>query len=802
MCFRGFAQTDDWYKEKPIKKIQFEGLKQVSSTTMSVIFDKYKGKPLSDAYYFEILQKIYELEYFTEDVVAKVFPSDDNYSGVNLVFAVQELPSVEGYTFKGLKLTKSSDLLKVVVQKKGDIFNETKANIDQQNVKDYLNSKGFATATVSAQYIPNTDKNTMVIEYTISEGKQTVVKQISFEGATIFTAKRLKKALATQEKGMFKSGAYQVSSIQQDKINIQMLYGEKGYINGMVEAIKEEIDDTSDPEQNLVSLTYVIFEGEQYFFGGIEFVGNKVFTSDTLKSHVKLKKGEVLNMTKLNTAMSKIADTYYENGYIRAQMQTGNALDPVTKEVSFSMTIYEGERAHIENIIVKGNTKTREHVILRELFVDTGDVFSKSRLENSLRNLFNLQYFSSIMPEYVQGSEENLVDLVINVEEQKTANIGFGITFSGSSDPNAFPMSAFFNWSEKNFLGLGSQFDITLNAGSEEQTLSLGYTENWFLGSPLSVGFNSSISHKKLSTFQDIMYPFGIPDPFVSTSDFNADIANAYSMKYDRLELSFGVGTGYNWFPNFAIITLKGGLNFGLVKNFYDTHRYRPLDNVIRQEQKKWGFSDSFYIQLSLDDRDNYYDPGKGWFLSEQITFFGIIPKIESEYFFRSSTKGELYFTLLDYPVSSYWSLKFILAFYTGFTFQVPLQKDPISLSSKLQVDGMFVGRGWSSLGYAGVGDVLLDHWVEFRMPLAPGIIAFDFFFEAAAVKKTVQDLRTLSINDYYFSFGPGLRFLLPQFPLRLMLANTFRSNNGKPYWGNGKGADWQFVLSFNMANR
>ena len=124
-----------------------------------------------------------------------------------------------------------------------------------------------------------------------------------------------------------------------------------------------------------------------------------------------------------------------------------------------------------------------------------------------------------------------------------------------------------------------------------------------------------------------------------------------------------------------------------------------------------------------------------------------------------------------------------------------------ISSTSKLLIDGMFVGRGWVGLGYAGKGDVQLNHWIEFRWPLAHGILSFDFFFDAAAVKKDIRDLRTLSINDYYFSFGPGLRFVIPQFPLRLMFANTFRSVNGKPVWGNGKNADWKFVLSFSIPN-
>lgn len=797
-----FAQAADWYKDKPIKKIQFDGLDTISPTTMSVIFDKYKGEMLSDSTYLEILQRIYELEYFKSDIVTKVLPVDEKYAEVNLIFEVHELPSVEGYKFINNKLIKGSELLKVILLKKGDIFNEAKANTDKENVATFLKTKGFATATFSTKYIPNKEKNSITIEYTINEGKQTVVNAISFEGLTVFNERKAKKTLLTKEKGILNPGAYQTANIQQDKINLYMLYAEKGYANANVETVKEEVDETSDPDRNLVRLTYVIFEGEQFLYGGTTFVGNKIFQTDELQSQITLKDGDILNMKKMNEAFSKVSDLYYSNGYMMAQIIPNQKVDPVTKKISFEVAIQEGERSHIENIIIRGNTKTHENVIRRELLFEEGDVFSKSKIEESLRNLYNLQYFSSVIPEPHSGSEANLVDLVINVEEQETANIGFGINFSGSADPSAFPLSFFFNWGEKNFLGRGSIFEAGLNLGADRQSLNVGYTENWFLGSPLSLGFNTSVTHEKLSAYQDALYPFGFADPIESLDDLQNPAVNAFSMKYDRWTLGFGINTGYAWFPRYAAIRLGGGVNFNLVKNFYDKRLYRPLEELVRMQEKKWSLSNSFYTQLSFDARDMLYDPSKGWLLSEQVAFFGIIPKVENEYFFRSTTKGELYFTLLDYPVSDLWNLKFVLAFYTGLTVQVPLQQRPIALDNKLMIDGMFVGRGWSTLGYAGCGDVLLNHWIEFRMPLAPGILAFDFFFEAAAVKPTVKDLKNLNINDYYFSFGPGLRFLLPQLPLRLMFANTFRSDHGKPYWGNGKNADWRFVLSFNIVNK
>ena len=155
----------------------------------------------------------------------------------------------------------------------------------------------------------------------------------------------------------------------------------------------------------------------------------------------------------------------------------------------------------------------------------------------------------------------------------------------------------------------------------------------------------------------------------------------------------------------------------------------------------------------------------------------------------------------MDYPVSDIWNLKFVLGFYSSFSFQIPLDKKTVSLDRQLAIDGVFKGRGWMTLGSAGAGTVLQNNWIEFRWPLGHGILSLDFFFDAVAIKKDLTSLGSLSINDYYFSFGPGLRFSISQFPLRLLLANTFKSQNGKPVWGNGKGPDWKFVLSFNIPN-
>ena len=798
-----FAQVqEDWYKDKEIVSFKFKGLRAVQASDLSGIFSKYKGQKFSDEIYLEILQHLYDLDYFI-DIQPQAVPADPSYSYVRLEFFFVEKPFVKKIKFIGNNAVRAGTLLEKCALKKDTIYNEDKLRSDTLAIRAFYLEKGYSNINVSTNVEDDKEDNSVSVEYVINEGMQTVVSKIFFEGNEKIADKVLKKVLATKEAGIIRSGAFQESMIENDKELIKFYYGEKGYINGHIENIRQEIDPESDNVKQRIILTYIIYEGEQFVYEGVNFTGNRIFKTDELEAKIKLEKGDVFNLKRLEMGYNAIADLYFENGYSATQISKKDIIDETARTIRYEIEIKESKRSHVENVIIRGNTKTKDYVIMRELLFTSGDVFSKKRFFNSLRNIYNLRYFSSIVPDVKPGSEDGLLDVILNVEETSTANIQFGITFSGVSDANTFPMSIFLQWEERNLVGRGSELSANVTAGPDKQSATLGYTENWFLGLPLAVGFELSATHKQEFSFQDIIPPFGVPDPYPSLDDYKADIslAEAYKMKYDRAEFGFGINSSYRWYPLFATLTLRGGINFNLVKNFYDASLYRPFDEAIRHQREAWRFSNNLWTRFSVDNRDFVYDPSKGWFLSQQFSFFGIFPKIESEYFFRSETKGELYFTLLDYPVAESWHLKFVLAFYSGFSFQVPTTGKSISRLNKLTIDGMFNGRGWYNAGGAGQGDVMQNNWIEFRMPLAQGIISFDFFFDAIATKPDLKSLKSLSINDYFFSFGPGVRFTLPQFPLRLMFANTFRSKNGKPYWGNGKGADWKFVLSFNIPN-
>lgn len=784
-----FAQTnDDWYYGKKIRNIDFKGLENVNSLELDGITAPFIGKEFTDELYLDLLNKVYALDFF-DDVSPIALPGDAKGSSVVIEFTVVEKPFVSQLKFTGNRNIRASELKEAISTKAKDIYNSSKILLDERTIRDLYLKKGFTNVLVSST--TEETGNGVVVTFNISEGRSTVVKEISFMGNSVVSSKTLKGLLSMKTVGIFNKGSFQESQLELDKQSILAYYQNRGYVDVEILDVVRTVTYNEKDDCDELFIQYVIQEGSQYTFAGITFTGNTIFSTEQLRSLIKLQDGDVFNLGKFQEGLVAVTDLYYENGY------TSNYFNPLenknaeTHQIAINFMIMENPRSHIENIFIKGNEKTKDYVILRELPIETGDIFSKTKITNGLRNLYNLQFFSAIVPEIVPGSEENLVDLVLKLEEQSTTSIEFGVTFSGIADPDAFPVSLFFKWQDANLFGTGKMISANTTLSTDSQSVALSYGDSWFMDLPVSFSASAGVSHNLSNALRSVV----LPDGSVNNTE--------YYMNYNNLSIDFSASLGRRWTPDFAILSVTGGLTSNIARNFYDASIYTPVDALIADNQKHWGVENSVWVAFSIDDRDLNYDPSKGWFAKQQFSWTGLIPGLEQQFFLSSDTKGEIYFTLLDLPVSETWNLKFVLAGLTSLSFVEPTPNSKLSDSNKLYIDGMFTGRGWSSLYNVHRGLALWNNTVELRMPIAPGIFSLDFFFDAAVIKDSPRNFFTnLNMNDVYFSFGPGFRFSLPQFPLRMMLANTFQVRDGKTAWQNGKGPEWQFVLSFNITNR
>ena len=348
------------------------------------------------------------------------------------------------------------------------------------------------------------------------------------------------------------------------------------------------------------------------------------------------------------------------------------------------------------------------------------------------------------------------------------------------------PFSLFAKWSNSNLLGLGKTISVGTTLSTTEQSISFGYSQRWLMNLPIEWSENVSFSHAKANCLRLYWTEGGAVD------------SSNYYMEYQRWQFSAEHSLAHRWMPNWAILTLAGGLTNALTNYIYDNKLYTPVDLGISRYANNWGFTNSIWTKWSMDGRDVNFDPSKGWFFSERIAWFGLLP-VETDFYFRSDTKLEGYHTLLDIPFTEKWGLKIVFAALTTLSFQAPAPGSSVSDTRKLYVDGMFNGRGWTEI-YSNVkGKAMLSQNLELRIPIIPRMFALDGFFDAVAVKNDLGSLfSTLSLDDFYFSFGPDIRVFMPQFPLRLLLANCFRIQNGTFKWGD----TWKFVLSFNLVNK
>ncbi len=777
------AQSGEWYWDQPISKIDFSGLNNVKKSELQGVISSYINQPFTDTLYNDLLDRLYSLDYF-EDITpyAKHDPKDE--SKVLLVFEVVERPVIKTINFIGNKKIRNGELREKIKIKVSDVFVESQVLMDERLIRNYYLEKGYTASSISHKVEATPDG--MIVTFDISEGNNSVIREITFSGNTIASNRTLKNKISLKEVGLFRDGAYQPSSLEQDKQAIIKYYNEHGYADANILDVKVDSTLNEDKMRDELTIHFIIQEGAQYTYSGLRIKGNEIFTESELLRQRKLKNGQIFNATKFQEDITAVTNVYYSNGYMTNEYYPVPVKDIDRHEISYDLTIVEHSRSHIENIIIKGNTKTKEFVIKREIPIEPGDTFTNDKIYNGIRNLMNLRYFSNIVPDAQPGTEENLYDLIFTVEEQATSSVQFGVSFTGAIDPGTLPVSLYLNLENSNLFGEGRTLSVGGQVSGNEQFVNFAYSQNWLGSLPIAFTTSLSLRHSLADTYINFWTPAA------------ELVQNRYTVNYHSWDITVSSGLSRRWIPDYAIITLAGGVSSSLQRNIFDENLYIPIDTGVSLYANRWGISNSVFGNFAIDNRDLSYDPTRGWFFNEKVSWFGIIPGLEKEFFARSDTKLEGYLKLIDLPVSEKWSFKLVLAGYTGLSAIIPFSE--VSEGNNVYIDGMLNGRGWTDAEVykESKGLLMLSNRLELRFPIVPGIIGIDGFWDAAATKSRVQDINKFKIEDFYFSFGPGIRFLVPQLPLHLMFAWRYRIVDSVPKFAE---TPFQFVLSFNIVN-
>lgn len=457
------------------------------------------------------MQYLWQLQRFSDIAVEK---TDLGQGNIGLIFTVQELRILDQVTFEGNRKYKSDELLPKTSLVTGQKISEQDLLTAANKIEKLYASKGYLSAGAEFSLQDN-GKNHVNAHFKISEGAKVVIEKITFHGNSAFDQSKLKRVFKETSQNSWWRKIFGAPKLDKDKFNddkhlLEEFYRNNGYRD--VRVLRDSISYT--PDKKGLFLDIFLEEGRKYSIRNITWSGNtKDFaTTEILNSSFRIKKGDVYNarliQERLNYSQdnSDISSLYLDRGYLSFSAKLD---EQVIKPDSVDLVIAlrEGEPFQLNTVNIKGNNKTKDHVIRRELYTIPGDMFSRSNVVRSIRELNMLNYFEpdQISPDVHQNPENNSVDLTYNVTEKQTdtfnASVGYGSTgFTGSLGVtfNNFSLKDIFNPEAYNPLphGDGQKVGAQWQFGSYNyNTLSLSFTEPWAFGTPTTVGFSAFKTH-------------------------------------------------------------------------------------------------------------------------------------------------------------------------------------------------------------------------------------------------------------------------------------------------------------------
>ena len=506
-------------KEYTLGGITVTGLKKFNEGTVKIFTGlkdgqqiKLPGDKLTSA-----IKKLYESKQFSN---VDVYLSKIDGNTVYLQFNVEELPQLNNITITGVKKSKAKELQKDTDLKKGTMVTDNLIVTSNNYFKKKYTDKGFLKTKVSINTSKDTtDTNVVNMAVHIDKGSKIKIKDIKFTGNKAFSGRKLRKAMSnTKEKmlGRFwKSSKYIDDKYKEDLESIIEKYSRQGYRDARIISDKLVWND-----DNTISLEIEVEEGKQYYFGDILFIGNQNYTDQFLQSILRIDKGDVYNGTVLkeritgdNTPDSRDIQTlYHNNGYLFAgvnAVETKVENDSITVEVR----IREDEQATIKKVTVNGNDKTNDHVVYRELRVKPGDLFSRSSIIRSIREIGQLGFFdTNVTPDVKPDYPNKTVDIDFNVVEKGGSQIELQGGYGGGAFIGTLGLS-FNNFAIRNMFkkeaykplptGDGQKLSLRLQASRTYSTYSFSFTEPWLGGKkPQSLSFSIYNSNQYQYDFQ------------------------------------------------------------------------------------------------------------------------------------------------------------------------------------------------------------------------------------------------------------------------------------------------------------
>jgi outer membrane protein insertion porin family len=462
------------------------------------------------------VRNLYATGYFFNIRVAE----ERGVEGLTLVYFVQGRPVLADIRFEGNERFSVRRLQRKVTARVGEPLDEAQLFKDARAIQELYERRGFFRTQV--KYNLNVDENagrgTVVFE--IQEVPKVRIRDVEFVDAQAFSPRKLRKAIKTRRWWIFSwltgSGRLKEDQFEEDKERLAEFYRNEGYIDF---ALKDWQIEPVDERRIILRL--FVAEGRQYRVGSVTFEGNRLFTTNEIIGSMRrregtrvleglnLSPGEVFRPNLHARDIELIEDFYGSRGYIDvtfpATLKALRVPNVEQQTIDLLYRVTEGDRSYIEKIEIRGNDRTRDRVIRRELAVAPGEIFNMVRVKVSTNRLYGLQYFEKVDARPEETDVPNRRNLVVNVAEKNTGNFTIGAGFSSVDALVGFAELSQGNFDLFNppfFVGGGQKLRLRVQLGTERQDYVISFVEPWFLGRRLILDVD--LYHRDLNYLSDI----------------------------------------------------------------------------------------------------------------------------------------------------------------------------------------------------------------------------------------------------------------------------------------------------------
>lgn len=597
--------VDDLFSDEPapiIQNIVVRGNQRIEAETVGSYLPIQAGMPADEELLDISLKTLFRTGLFS-DVKLEMQPNNV------LLIEVVENPIVNRVIFEGNRRIKDDKITEEIQLAARSVYTRAKVQSDVQKIIEMYRAKGRFAATVTPKVTP-LEQNRIDVIYEIAEGPKTGIAKVNFIGNEVFTDNELRGVVLTKESRWWRFFTsydnYDPDRLEYERELLRQHYGQHGYADfSVVSAVAELTPDRED-----FFITFTVDEGPQYTVGEVRVKTTLAkLDGNALVNYVPMREGQIFDSEKIEKAVEALTFATGSVGYAFVDVNPRLTRHPESNTIDITFEVNEGPRVYVERINIKGNTRTLDKIIRREVRLAEGDAFNRVLMDRSRARIRALGYFKEVEIEEKPGSAPDRTELDVTVEEQSTGSFSVGVGVS-STENFIVDMSI----EERNLMGRGQFLRFRVQASSRTRQVDLRFTQPYFLDRNLAAGgsiFNQRTDFKESGFVRDRI-GFGLNAGF-QVSEYGRGGVN-YLLTRDKVQIDRVTSLVAEDFDPTTI--LVDGADFELVPAVN-----RNTGEPIRDDD---GNQQQFFTRQPCDEINAFLTPScesRGTFLTSLVGF-------------------------------------------------------------------------------------------------------------------------------------------------------------------------------------